>query len=194
VIPLTLDVTDPAQIAAAVDQVPQLDVLVNNAGLGSYEDLRDRSSLERHLVVNLFGTYDVTHAFLPQLVASGGRIVNVLSLAAVAALPVMPAYSISKAAALSLSQSLRALLAPHGVTVHVVLAGPVDTDMVRELALPKTAPALVARNILDGVERGTDDIFPDPMSDSVAEGWRQGIGKALEGQFATFVQPVPVAS
>lgn len=71
--------------------------------------------------------------------------VNVLSLAALASLPIMPAYSISKAAALSLTQTLCALHAGRGVSVHAVLAGPVDTDMTRDLALPKSSPEAVAQ-------------------------------------------------
>src|SRR6266705_4863324 len=111
VTPLTLDVTNSAQIQAAVGQVESLDILINNAGLALYDDLSDRAALEQHLAVNLFGTYGVTQAFLPLLTLSRGAIVNVLSVTAFASLPVLPAYSISKAAAFSPSQSLRALLA-----------------------------------------------------------------------------------
>src|SRR5258708_5234871 len=110
VTPLTLDVTDAAQIRAAVESVESLDILINNAGLALYDDLSDRGTLERHLAVNLFGTYGVTQAFLPLLTRAKGAIVNVLSVAARTALPIIPAYSISKAAAFSLSQSLPALL------------------------------------------------------------------------------------
>ena len=133
VTPLTLDVTSAADIRAAADEVESLDVLVNNAGIALYDDLSDRSAIERQLAVNLFGAYDVTQAFLPQLTRSGGAIVNNLSLNSLAPLPVIPAYSISKAAAFSLTQSLRALLAGDGVSVHAVLTGPVDTDMSRGL-------------------------------------------------------------
>jgi short-subunit dehydrogenase len=98
--------------------------------------------------------------------------------------PFSPAYSISKAAAFSLAQSLRALLARQGVNVHVVLPGPVDTDMSRGLDLPKASPESVARAIFDGVEKGEEEIFPDPMSESLAEGWRNGAVKALQRQFA----------
>ncbi len=192
VTPLTLDVTDPAQTQAAVDRVDLLDLLINNAGLALYDDLSDRAALEQHLAVNLFGTYGVTQAFLPLLARSEGAIVNVLSVAAFAALPVIPAYSISKAAAFSLTQSLRALLAAQGVRVHAVLAGPVDTDMSRDLDIPKTPPESVARAILDGVEKGEEDIFPDPMSETMAEGWRSGAAKALERQSAALVAGEPV--
>jgi NAD(P)-dependent dehydrogenase (short-subunit alcohol dehydrogenase family) len=187
VTPLTLDVTNAAQIQGAVEKVESLDILINNAGLALYDDLNDRAALERHLTVNLFGTYGVTQAFLPLLTRSQGAIVNVLSVTALAALPLIPAYSISKAAAFSLTQSLRALLAGRGVRVHAALLGPVDTDMSRGYDVPKASPESVARAIFDGVENGEEDIFPDPMAETIAESWRSGAAKALERQYAALV-------
>jgi NAD(P)-dependent dehydrogenase (short-subunit alcohol dehydrogenase family) len=194
VTPLILDVTNAAQIQAAVEAVESLDILINNAGVALYDDLSDRATIEQHLAVNLFGTYGVTQAFLPLLTASRGAIVNALSVTAFASLPVIPAYSISKAAAFSLSQSLRALLAGRGVSVHAVLTGPVDTDMSRGLDIPKASPESVARAIFDGVENGEEDIFPDPMSESMANSWRSGAAKALERQNAALVAAEPAAS
>jgi NAD(P)-dependent dehydrogenase (short-subunit alcohol dehydrogenase family) len=191
VTPLTLDVTNPAQIQAAADHVPSLDVLINNAGIWLYDDLSDRAMLERHLAVNFYGTWGVTRAFLPLLIRSKGTIVNNVSLMALAALPLTPAYSVSKAAAFSLTQSLRALLAGRGVRVHALLTGPVDTDMTRGFDIPKASPESVARAILDGVEAGEEDIFPDPMSASMADGWRSGVAKAFERQNAALAQAVP---
>jgi NAD(P)-dependent dehydrogenase (short-subunit alcohol dehydrogenase family) len=185
--PLALDVTDSAQIQRACDEVESLDVLINNAGVALYDDLSGRSALERHLAVNLFGTYDVIRAFLPLLTRSGGAIVNNLSVNALAPLPLIPAYSISKAAAFNLTQSLRALLAGQGVSVHAVLTGPVDTDMTRGLDIPKSSPESVARAIFDGVAKGEEDIFPDPMSQSVADNWASGAAKALERQYAALL-------
>src|ERR1041384_239517 len=103
VTPLTLDVTNPSQIQRAVEAVGTLDVLINNAGIAIYDDLSDPEVIEQHLQVNVLG--------------------------ALAPLPIIPAYSISKAAALSMTLSLRALLAHDSVTVHGVVLGPVDTDM-----------------------------------------------------------------
>jgi NAD(P)-dependent dehydrogenase (short-subunit alcohol dehydrogenase family) len=194
VTPLTLDVTSAAQIQAAVQRVEFLDILINNAGLALFDDLSDRAVLEQHLAVNLFGTYGVTQAFLPLLARSRGAIVNVLSDTAFAALPLIPAYSISKAAAFSLSQSLRALLAGRGVRVHAVIAGPVDTDMSRGFDVPKASPESVARAIFDGVEKGEEEIFPDPASASMAESWRSGAAKALERRYAALVGAAPVKS
>jgi short-subunit dehydrogenase len=146
------------------------------------------------LAVNLFGTYGVTQACLPLLSRSRGAIVNILSVAGLAALPVIPAYSISKAATFSLTQSLRALLAGRGVRVHAVLTGPVDTDMSRGLEIPKASPQSVAQAIFNGVDNGEEDIFPDSMSASMAESWRGGAVKAVERQFASLVGAEPVAS
>jgi NAD(P)-dependent dehydrogenase (short-subunit alcohol dehydrogenase family) len=194
VTPVTLDVTDEGQIQAAVERVDCLDILINNAGLALYDDLRDRATLEQSLAVNLYGTYDLTQAFLPVLTESRGAIVNVVSLAAWASVPVMPAYSVSKAAAFSLSQALRALLAGRGVSVHAAMLGPVDTDMTRGLEIPKSSPESVARGIFDGVENGEDEIFPDPMSESMAESWRSGAAKALERENAALVTAERVGS
>ena len=96
VTPLALDVTNPTQIRNAVDGVDSLDVLINNAGIADYDDLTDPATLERHLAVNLFGMNGVTQAFLPLLTASRGAVVNNLSVNALAPLPLIPAYSISR--------------------------------------------------------------------------------------------------
>lgn len=194
VTPLMLDVTNEAQVQAAAKEVGVLDILINNAGISLQNDLSDRAALERLLAVNLFGTYGVTQAFLPVLTRSKSAIVNVLSLASLAAVPFDPLYSISKAAAFSLSQSLRAILAGQGVSVHIVLPGPIDTDMIRNLDVPKTSPESVARAIFDGVEKGEEEIFPDPMSEAIAEGWRNSALKALQRQFAAYVAQTPVKS
>ena len=188
VTPLTLDITNRKQIQRAVEEVESLDVLVNNAGVALVSEMSDRVSLEEHLAINLFGPYDVTQAFLPLLIRSGGAVVNNLSMNALAPLPLIPAYSISKAAAFNLTQSLRVLLAAHGVRVHAVLTGPVDTDMTRGLDIPKAAPESVARAIFDGVEQGQEEIFPDAMSQSLAQSWRGGAAKALERQYAALLQ------
>lgn len=186
---LTLDVTDDAQIETAAAAIESLDVLVNNAGIAEYDDLSDRGALQRHLAVNLYGPYNVTQAVLPQLRKSRGAIVNNTSLMALAPLPFTPAYAVSKAAAFNLTQSQRALLAAQGVRVHAVLTGPTDTDMTRGFDIPKATPEAVARAIFDGVDAGVEDIFPDPMSQTVADTWDGSAAKTLERQSAAMIQP-----
>jgi NAD(P)-dependent dehydrogenase (short-subunit alcohol dehydrogenase family) len=189
VTPLVLDVTNTAQIQQAVERVGALDVLINNAGVAIYDDPGNLDTIEQHLAVNLFGIIKVTRAFLPLLKRSNGAIVNNLSLAALAPLPMIPGYSMSKAAALNMTQSLRARLARQGVSVHAVILGPIDTDMNRGFDIPKAAPATAAKGIFDGLQKGEEEIFPDPASQSIAEGWRAGTAKVLERQFEAFVPP-----
>jgi NAD(P)-dependent dehydrogenase (short-subunit alcohol dehydrogenase family) len=190
---LTLDVTDASQIQQAVAKVDTLDVLVNNAGIALFDDLSDPKTVAQHLAVNLFGPLNVSNAFLPLLKRSKGAIVNNVSTMALAPFPVTPAYAISKAAAFNMTQSFRALLAAQGVSVHAVLTGPTDTDMTRGFEIPKASAKSVAQGIFDGVEKGEEDIFPDPASQSLAEGWRTGVVKAMEHQFAAFAPETAAA-
>jgi NAD(P)-dependent dehydrogenase (short-subunit alcohol dehydrogenase family) len=187
VTPVVLDVTNAAQIQRAASEIDTLDVLINNAGIAIYDDLSKPEVIEQQLAVNLFGSLNVTRAFLPLLKRSKGAVVNNISTAALAPIPIVPGYSISKAAALSMTQSLRALLAGQGVTVHAILTGPVDTDMNRGFDIPKASTESAAVAIFDGVENGDEEIFPDPMSQSISEGWRNGVAKGLERQLAVFI-------
>jgi NAD(P)-dependent dehydrogenase (short-subunit alcohol dehydrogenase family) len=184
---LTLDVTNASQIQRAVDQVANLDVLINNAGIGIHDDLTDHDVIQRHLDVNFLGLLKVTQAFSQLLIRSKGAIVNILSVVSLAPMPVFPSYSISKAAALSLTQSLRALLKRQGVGVQAVILGSVDTDMSRSVDVPKVSPGVAAAGIFDGVEKGEEDIFPDPTSQALADGWRAGVAKALERRINAIV-------
>ncbi|HEY6944119.1 MAG TPA: SDR family NAD(P)-dependent oxidoreductase [Candidatus Acidoferrum sp.] len=187
VVPLTLDVTNASQIQRAVAEVDTLDVLINNAGIAIYDDLSNLDALEQTFAVNFLGLLKVTNAFLPLLKRSNGAILNNLSLAGLAPLPIIPSYSASKAAALNLTQSLRALLAGQGVSIHAVVLGPVDTDMNRGFNIPKVSTESAAAGIFDGLEKGEEEIFPDSVSQSIAEGWRAGVSKALEREFSAFV-------
>jgi NAD(P)-dependent dehydrogenase (short-subunit alcohol dehydrogenase family) len=189
VTPLALDVTNLPQIQQAAEQVDNLDVLINNAGVAIYDDLSNLDVIQQHMAVNFFGLLNVTRTFLPLLKRAKGAIVNNLSLAALAPLPIIPAYSLSKAAAFNMTQSLRAHLAAQGVTVHAVVLGPIDTDMNRGFEIPKAPPAAAAQGIFDGLENDEEEIFPDPVSQSIANGWRNGALKALEREFKAFVPP-----
>jgi NAD(P)-dependent dehydrogenase (short-subunit alcohol dehydrogenase family) len=184
VTPVALDVTDAAHIQAAVEQVESVDLLINNAGIVAYDDLTDPAVLDQMLAVNFYGVRDVTQAFLPKLIESEGAVATNISLNALAPFPVVASYSVSKAAAFNLMQSLRAILAPRGVSVHAILTGLVDTDMSAGFDIEKAPPELVAHSIFDGIEKGDEEIFPDPMSEPFADGWRNGSSKGLERQSA----------
>ena len=75
-------------------------------------------------------------------------------------------------------------MAGKGVSVHAAFLGPIDTDMSRALDVPKASTMSAAVGILDGLERGEEDIFPDPASQPLGEGFRNGVAKALERSFA----------
>jgi NAD(P)-dependent dehydrogenase (short-subunit alcohol dehydrogenase family) len=194
VTPVVLDVTDDAQVREAAERIGSVDIVINNAGVAVPDDLSEREALERHFAVNVYGTYAVTQAFLPALIRARGTVVNVLSLSSLGPVPIIPAYSASKAAAFSITQSLRALYAGRGLNVHAVLPGPIDTDMTRDFDLPKTSSEEVAQGIYDGVERGEEEIFPDPFAESMADSWRTSAAKEFERQNAAMVAPVDAAA
>ena len=98
-------------------------------------------------------------------------------------MPALGGYSASKAAAYSLTQGLRGELGKRGIRVHAVFPGPIDTDMIKSFEMTKTQPADVARALLDGLARGDDDIFPDPMATQVGETFLKA-PKNLEKMFA----------
>lgn len=190
VVPIVLDVTEPEEIRRVAGCIRSLDILINNAGIALYDNLSDRSILEQHLAVNLFGPYEVIKAFLPQLTESRGTIVNNTSMMAMVPLPMTPAYAVSKAAAFNFTQSLRALVANRGIRVHAILTGPTDTEMTAGLEIPKAAPISVARSIFDGIDTGEEDIFPDATSQVIADNWRSSVAKRLEHEYAAFVPAI----
>jgi short-subunit dehydrogenase len=146
-----------------------------------------REQIGQDFAINFFGVLDATKAFLPALeraTASGAAaIVNVLSVVSLANMPALGSYSASKAAAFSITQALRGDLAKKKIAVHAAFPSPIDTDMVRAMDMKKTSPEAVAEAILAGVERGLDDISPDPFADEVLATWK-GDPKRLEQQFA----------
>ena len=121
----------------AAGEVDTLDVLINNAGIAIYDDLSNSDVIGQHMAVNFFGMLNVTRAFLPLLKRSKGAIVNNLSMVALAPLPIIPAYSISKAAAFSMTQSLRAHLAGQGVTAGRLLTNQQSWNIVNHLSITR---------------------------------------------------------
>jgi NAD(P)-dependent dehydrogenase (short-subunit alcohol dehydrogenase family) len=192
VVPLRLDVTDARQVAAAVRHT-DVELLINNAGYVQPIDLTDDAIVDAaraEMEVNYFGVLRLVHGFADTLAQHGGMLVNIGSVAGLSNVPLQPTYSASKAAQHSLTQAARALLAARGVTVHGVYPGPVDTDMAKDLPpqFVKTAPEIVAKAVLDGLESGDEDIFPDPFALALGEQF-QASPKAAERQLAALVSP-----
>lgn len=168
VVPLQLDVTDVDQIDALQGAAPDVELVFNNAGVALAGGIADSMMLDqarREMEVNYFGPLQLVQRLAPTLARNGGgAVVNIGSAAGLANLPLIPTYSASKAALHSLTQAARTLLASQGTSVFGVYPGPVDTDMSRAITLPKTSPRDVAFAILDAIEAGQEDIFPDPVS------------------------------
>jgi NAD(P)-dependent dehydrogenase (short-subunit alcohol dehydrogenase family) len=186
VVPIRLDTTNANDQQALPSRVGDVTLLVNNAGvLGAMSVLSsDRASIERDFATNFFGTLETTKAVVPVIERNGGgAIANVLTVVSFASMAPLGGYSATKAAAFSMTQSLRAELRSRKIEVHAIFPGPVDTDMSKEFTLPKTSPEVVARAIVDGIARGEEDIFPDPMARDVFATWSRD-PKALERQFA----------
>jgi NAD(P)-dependent dehydrogenase (short-subunit alcohol dehydrogenase family) len=183
--PVALDLTDPSSIAATAAAAPDVTLLVNNAGTAAFAAPldADRQAVEREMATNYLGTLDTIRAFVPALERSGGAVVNVLSLLSLASAPAMAGYSASKAAAHSMTQALRPVLAARGVAVHGAYPAGIDTDMLAGVDAPKSPPRAVAEGILDGLAAGEEDIFPDPNARQMAATWWSD-PKAFERAFA----------
>jgi NAD(P)-dependent dehydrogenase (short-subunit alcohol dehydrogenase family) len=189
VVPLTLDTTKPEQLAAAARKADDVTLLINNAGVATSHNLLTTSpaELDADFRTNVHGTLGVIRAFLPVLerAREGATIVNVLSLASLASFPVLGGYSASKAAAYSITQALRPELRAKHIDILAVLPGPIDTDMVRTLQMPKTSPADTAKGVLAGIARGDEEIFPDAMAQQMSALWNEN-HKEYERAFASF--------
>lgn len=189
VVPLALDTTKPEQIAAAVRKANDVTLLINNAGaLNSHDVLAtSQADFEADLRTNLHGTLAVIKAFLPVLerAPGGATIVNVLSLTSLASFPALGGYSASKAAAWSVTQALRPQLKAKHIDLLAVLPGPIDTEMVKALPMPKTSAADTAEGVLAGIARGEEEIFPDPMAQQMGALWNKS-HKEFERAFASF--------
>jgi NAD(P)-dependent dehydrogenase (short-subunit alcohol dehydrogenase family) len=190
VVPVRLDVTDAQQIRAAADTTSDVELVFSNAGIVLNSSIADSAVVDqarREMEVNYFGPLQLLNRLAPTLARNGGgAVVTIGSAAGLTNLPFVPTYSASKAALHSLTQAARVLLGPQGTSVFGVYPGPVDTDMTRELTLPKASARDVAFAILDGLEAGQEDIFPDPFA--VDFGQRFGSSpKAAEQQMAAMV-------
>ena len=187
VVALIADVSDAASVAKAAAQAKDVTLVFSNAGVLDFGDILSVSTetLKRNFDTNFYGQLNVAKSFAPIIEGNGGgHLTNLLTVVSLASMPGLAAYNASKAAAWSLTQSLRADLAKKGIKVHGVFPGPVDTDMAAAITFPKTSAADVAKAIVDGVIAGDEDIFPDEMAKQVYAGWKAD-HKAIEKQFAS---------
>jgi NAD(P)-dependent dehydrogenase (short-subunit alcohol dehydrogenase family) len=175
VVPLRLDITNAADVQRAAAHADDVDLLINNAGVvghffGGFEDPSWIDAARQEFETNLLGTLRVSQAFAPVLARQGGgTLVNVSSVAGLVGMAAALTYSSSKAALHFLTQSTRQVLRHQGTFVVGVYPGPVDTDMAAQLTFPKVTAASVADAILDGLEHGLEEIYPDPFARDYGE-------------------------
>lgn len=180
VIPVRIDVTDPASVTAASDAVPEASLLINNAGSYTGASVSDGSLEEIRLEMetHYFGTLAVTRAFAPQLAASGGgAILNVLSVLSWLTFPGYSGYAAAKAAQWSLTNALRLELAAQGTQVTGLHVGYLDTDMVASVDAPKSDPAVIAALALDALEEGAVEILADQDAQRTQADLSGGVAK-----------------
>lgn len=171
VVPLKLDVTSDEDVASAAHQATDATILINNAGILESRGIieaGDLTSLQREMDVNVFGLARMSQAMAPALASNGGgAILNILSVASLVAFPPFGSYAASKAAAMSLTHSMRYELHGQGTMVHGLYAGFIDTGMIDYVDAEKTTPGAIVAAGLDGIESGTPDIDADDRAKDI---------------------------
>ncbi len=171
VIPIALDITDPARVAQVAEQCADVTLLVNNAGVlkaSTFLSAPDPGAARAEMETNYFGTLSMCRAFAPVLGANGGgAIVNMLSVTSFYTNPFNASYGASKAAGWSLTNGVRLELHHQGTLVVAVHAGFIDTDMAALVDAPKLSPESVARQVFDAVEASQVEVLADERTRTV---------------------------
>ncbi|MBS7781162.1 SDR family oxidoreductase [Acidovorax sp. CCYZU-2555] len=171
---LQLDVTQPAQIAAAARQASDVTLVINNAGIaqpGGFLQEGSDAVARRIFETNFFGMLNVSQAFAPVLKSNGGgALLNVLSVASWVNDGQLAAYSASKSAAWSLTNALRHELAGQSTQVVGLHMAYVDTDLTRGFEVPKSSAEEIVQQALDGLEAGADEVLADALTRQIRPG------------------------
>jgi NAD(P)-dependent dehydrogenase (short-subunit alcohol dehydrogenase family) len=171
---LQLDVTQPAQIAAAAQQAADVTLVINNAGIaqpGGFLAADSEDVARRIFETNFFGVLNMSKAFAPLLQANGGgALLNVLSVASWVNGGELAAYSASKSAAWSLTNALRHELAAQKTQVLGLHMAYVDTDLTRGFEVPKSSAEDIVQRALDGLEAGADEVLADVLTQQIRQG------------------------
>lgn len=179
-----LDITKKDQIEHLASVIGTIDILINNAGVNTQKRVFEEGTSD--FDVNVQGTLNVCRG-LRHNITKGGAIINITSIVALVNLPIMGLYSASKSALHSLTQAMRAELAPHRIEVYEVLPGPIDTDMTKGQEMVKNAPEDIVSALFEGYNEKNYEIYPDPFSKGIKEGLENDC-KSVELNFAHSVQ------
>jgi NAD(P)-dependent dehydrogenase (short-subunit alcohol dehydrogenase family) len=183
VIPVQLDVTSPASVAALARDLGDVTILVNNAGIATGSPVIGEGSVDKlraEFETNVIGPMALSNAFAPTLKANGGgAIINILSALSWLSFPSTGTYSTSKAAAWAVTNGLRGELAAQNTRVVGAHMGYMDTDMTAGIDAPKARPEDVARLIFEGLEAGDDEVLADETARQVRMGLRAERGAYL---------------
>src|SRR6185295_3552222 len=194
VVPVRLDVTNKDDMDRVAKEANDTQIVINNSGFAGYSGICFNYSEEaarQELEVNYFGLIHLIRAFCKTLIKNkNGAIANVASIAGLSSFPMAATYSASKAAAHSLTQSVRAELTRHGISVFGIYPGPIDTDMADGVDFEKETPAHAAVRIFDGMEQGIEDITTDGFADTFVKNLRVD-PKAVEKDNGEFVHQMP---
>ncbi|MBY0377106.1 MAG: SDR family oxidoreductase [Gammaproteobacteria bacterium] len=173
VVPLSLDVTNKADIERVAREASDTQILINNSGVAGYSGIcfnHNEEMARQEMEVNYWGPLNLTRAFCKAIINNkNGAIANVISIGGLSTFPLAATYTASKAAAHSLTQAVRAELAFHDVPVFGIYPGPIDTDMADGLEFAKESPANAAIRIFDDMEQGIEDILPDDFAEQFVQ-------------------------
>lgn len=194
VVPLKLDVTNKDEIYKAEQAASDTQILINNAGFAGNSGFcfnYDEQTARKELEVNYFGPLNLIRAFCKTLIKNqNAAIANIVSIGGLAAFPLYATYSASKAAAHSLTQSVRAELTHHDVSVFGIYPGPIDTDMADDVNFMKETPANAAARIFDGIEQGIEYITTDSFSDDFVTKLKSD-PETVEKEIGDYVHQMP---
>ena len=174
VVPVRLDVTSDADLETLALRHPDVNVLINNAGVaetGGFLPEGSVAATRRQMEVNFYGPLRVTQALAPVLAANGGgAVLNVLSVATWINRPLLGVYGATKSAAWALTNGLRHELREQGTRVSGLHVGFIDTDLTKDLDVPKLQATDVARRALEGLAAGEEEILVDDFTRQVKAG------------------------
>jgi NAD(P)-dependent dehydrogenase (short-subunit alcohol dehydrogenase family) len=178
IVPIHIDLESPETIEQAAKKASDVDIVVNNAGVFCQASPLDDEAIDKmtqEININVFGLMRMAQAFAPLLQANGGGVfVQLNSVASIRCFPNFATYSASKAAAYSITQGLREILAKQNTHVISVHPGPIDTEMAAQAGFTEISepPDVVAEGLIQAMREGWFHLFPDRMANKIGTAYQ----------------------